>query len=78
MTLYMLDTESVSYLLRGSHPKLDAKVASISPNQLCISAVTKGELMYGLNLKQGAHRLTNDNTQYSDSLYAQLRTQHFG
>jgi tRNA(fMet)-specific endonuclease VapC len=57
MALYMLDTDSVSYLLKGSHPKLDAKVASTPPNQLCISAVTKGELMYGLNLKQGAHRL---------------------
>ena len=58
MPLYMLDTDTVSYLVRGKTPSLDAHVATVSPKHLCISAVTRGELLYGLKLKDGAHRLS--------------------
>ena len=58
MPLYMLDTDTVSYLVRGKTPALDVRVAAVSPKHLCISAVTRGELLYGLRLKDGAHRLT--------------------
>lgn len=58
MPLYMLDTDTVSYLVRGKTPALDVRVAAASPKHLCISAVTRGELLYGLRLKDGAHRLT--------------------
>lgn len=57
MRLFMLDTDTVSYLVKGRVPVLDARVAAVSPEHLCISAVTRGELLYGLNLKDGAHRL---------------------
>ena len=57
MPRYMLDTDTVSYLVRGKTPALDARVAAVSPKHLCISAVTRGELLYGLELKGGAHRL---------------------
>lgn len=57
MPLYMLDTDTVSYLVKGKTPVLDARVATASSKQLCISAVTRGELLYGLKLKDGAHRL---------------------
>lgn len=57
MSLYMLDTDTVSYLIRGSHPALDARVSALDPRQLCISAITRGELLYGLKLKADAHRL---------------------
>ena len=57
MPLYMLDTDTVSYLIRGKTPALDARVAAVSKKHLCISAVTRGELLYGLKLKDGAHRL---------------------
>lgn len=43
--------------VRGRTPGLDARVASVPPGQICISAVTRGELLYGLKLKDGAHRL---------------------
>jgi tRNA(fMet)-specific endonuclease VapC len=59
MALYMLDTDTVSYLVRGRTPTLDARVAAVPPAQVCISAVTRGELLYGLKLKEGAHRLTS-------------------
>jgi len=57
MPLYMLDTDTVSDFLRGRTPALDARMAAASPKHLCISAVTWGELLYGLKLKDGAHRL---------------------
>ncbi len=55
--LYMLDTDTVSHLVRGKTPALDARVASVPPGQVCISAVTRGELLYSLKLKDGAYRL---------------------
>ena len=36
---------------------LDARVSRVPPGQICISAVTRGELLYGLKLKEGAVRL---------------------
>lgn len=57
MPLYMLDTGTVSYLIRGKAPALDARIRAVPPKHLCISAVTRGELLYGLNLKDGAQRL---------------------
>jgi len=57
MPLYMLDTDTVSYLVRGKSPELDERIASVPPGLLSISAVTRGELLYGLMLKDGAHRL---------------------
>lgn len=53
----MLDTDTVSYLIRGKSAVLDARVAGTAPKRLCISAVTRGELLYGVQLKPGAHRL---------------------
>ncbi len=57
MPQYMLDTDTVSYLIRGKTPALDTRVAAVAPKSLCISAVTRGELLYGLMIKDGAHRL---------------------
>ncbi len=57
MPLYMLDTDTVSYLIRGTSPALDSRVAATQPDDLCISVITRGELLFGLQLKSGAHRL---------------------
>jgi len=53
----MLDTDTVSDLVRRKTPAPAVRVAAASPEHLCISAVTRGELLYGLKLKGGAHRL---------------------
>ena len=53
----MLDTDTVSYVVRGKTPTLDAQLAAVPKKQVCISAITHGELLFGLNLKDGAHRL---------------------
>ena len=57
MALYMLDTDTASYLIRGRAPELDRRVEKVTPRLLCISAVTRGELLYGVYIKAGAHRL---------------------
>ena len=55
--LYMLDTDSASYLIRGGFPLLDQRIAALPPDRLCISVITRAELLYGLRLNSGAHRI---------------------
>ena len=58
MGRYMLDTDMATYAIRGRHPALDERLAAVAPEDLCISAVTRGELLYGVQLKEGADRLS--------------------
>jgi tRNA(fMet)-specific endonuclease VapC len=46
MTLFMLDTDSVSFALRG-HGDVAAEIARRKPSDLCISAITLAELRFG-------------------------------
>jgi tRNA(fMet)-specific endonuclease VapC len=55
-TQYMLDTNMVSQLLRA-HPKVIRLVTSAPMESLCISAVTEGELAFGLAKRPGATKL---------------------
>jgi tRNA(fMet)-specific endonuclease VapC len=47
--LYMLDTDICSYLVRKQSAALDQRVASTPTDQLCISAITRAEIMYGIS-----------------------------
>ena len=48
--LYMLDTNMVSYLLKAKSPAARARMTSLKPGEAaCISAVTEGELLYGIS-----------------------------
>jgi tRNA(fMet)-specific endonuclease VapC len=47
MTRFMLDTNTVAYLLRR-HPQVVRRVQATPAERLCLSAVTEGELRYGL------------------------------
>jgi predicted nucleic acid-binding protein len=49
MALYMLSTDVATCLIRGESRTLDARVASVSSEELCISAVTRGELLLGVS-----------------------------
>src|ERR1035437_5889945 len=55
--LYMLDTDTVSYMLKGSNPGMAAKLAGIPPDNVCISVMTCAELLYGLKALPANHRL---------------------
>lgn len=46
-TRYLLDTNTASYLIKGNVPTVRERLASIPMSQVCISAVTEGELRFG-------------------------------
>jgi tRNA(fMet)-specific endonuclease VapC len=53
----MLDTNIASYLIKGTHPSVSDRVARLPMEALTISAVTEGELIYGLERKPQASSL---------------------
>lgn len=55
--LHMLDTDTVSYLIRGKSPAAEAQVAALAPSMVCISVMTRAELQYGLKRLPAEHRL---------------------
>jgi tRNA(fMet)-specific endonuclease VapC len=56
--LYLLDTNIVSYVLKGIHPGLRGRVDSKNPTSLAISAVTAAELRFWLARRQGLSRIS--------------------
>ncbi len=45
--MYVLDTDTCSYLMKRTHPALIARVKRFAPNELKVSVVTVFELEYG-------------------------------
>jgi tRNA(fMet)-specific endonuclease VapC len=56
VTRYMLDTNMVSHLI-NQHPSVVRRVVAMSMASLCISAITAGELLFGLAKRPAAARL---------------------
>jgi tRNA(fMet)-specific endonuclease VapC len=56
MKRYMLDTNTVSFLLR-EHPAVMSRVLQVPMAELCISAITEGEMLFGLAKRPEATRL---------------------
>ncbi len=56
MTRFMLDTNTASSLLKGE-PNVVARVAATSPELICLSAVTSGEILYGVANRPEAKKL---------------------
>lgn len=52
---YMLDTDSVSYALRG-HGQVADRILQHRPSELCISALTLAELRFGAD-RRGSRKL---------------------
>lgn len=48
MSGYLLDTNIASHVIRGDRPEISTRVASLPMEEIAISAVTEGELLYGL------------------------------
>lgn len=55
--LHMLDTDTASYIIKGRTPTVEARLAALPPDRVCVSAITRAELMYGLKRLPAAHRL---------------------
>ncbi|RXH54766.1 type II toxin-antitoxin system VapC family toxin [Granulicella sibirica] len=57
-TLYLLDTNTFAYIVNGRSPAARAQMTSlIEHSPLAISAITEGEILYGLAKKPEATRL---------------------
>ncbi|HEY9868969.1 MAG TPA: PIN domain-containing protein [Candidatus Obscuribacterales bacterium] len=50
MTLYLLDTDICSYIMKRSHPELLEKLRRVDLESIAISVVTEAGLLYGIKL----------------------------
>ncbi len=64
MSGYLLDTNIASYVIRGDRPKISARLASLPMDEIAISAVTEGELLYGVARRNYPPRLTERVRQF--------------
>jgi len=56
MRRYMLDTNTVSHLIK-EHPAVVKRLVAAPMSSLCVSAITEGELLFGLSKRPDAKRL---------------------
>jgi tRNA(fMet)-specific endonuclease VapC len=56
--IYMLDTNTVSYVVKGNSPASRARLEALGANEaVCISSITEAELRYGLARRPAAQAL---------------------
>jgi len=55
--LHMLDTDMASFIIRERSPNIREKLVALLPSMLCISVMTRAELLYGLRKLPPEHRL---------------------
>jgi len=87
MLRYMLDTDICSYVMKRSHDALLQRLQKVPVSDVCVSVVTKSELLYGVEVSP---RLQQDGTalkaflnfvevldfpDHASSHYAQIRAQ---
>lgn len=59
MTLYMLDTNIISSLLRNPDGNAAKRIADVGPDAICVSIITAAELRYGCAKKGSAKLLAH-------------------
>jgi tRNA(fMet)-specific endonuclease VapC len=50
MPRFMLDTDTCSYIMKRSHPLVIKRLRSVAVGDVCMSVVTKAELLYGVEI----------------------------
>ena len=50
MPRYMLDTDTCSYVMKRSSPPLLRKLQSVPVSDVCMSVITKAELLFGVEV----------------------------
>jgi len=50
MSRYMLDTDTCSYIMKRSNSSVLKRLQKVDPKDVCISVITKSELLYGVEL----------------------------
>ena len=69
-TLYMLDTDTASYAISGRSPEVRARLAQILRTTIYISAVTRGELLFGVHRLPPTHPLQSRVREFLDEFPA--------
>lgn len=54
---YLLDTNTASYIIKGNIPAVRRRLVRVPMAQVFLSAVTEGELRYGVARRPGATKL---------------------
>ncbi len=71
----MIDTNTVSYIVKGNSPAARAKLARLGESQVAsISAITEGEIQYGLAKTPNAHVLQTS----LETFFARIRVLPWG
>ncbi len=60
----MLDTNIASHIIKGDRPELATRLASLPMEEITVSAVTEGELLYGLARRDYPAALTERVRQF--------------
>jgi len=50
MARYMLDTDTCSYIMKRSSPPVLRRLQAVPVSDVCMSVVTKSELLYGVEV----------------------------
>ena len=50
MPRFMLDTDTCSYIMKRSHPRVIKRLQSVPVGDVCMSVITKAELLYGVGV----------------------------
>ena len=58
MPRFMLDTDTCSYIMKRSDKNVLERLRQVQVSEVCISAITKSELLYGVGLSP--HRLQDE------------------
>ena len=80
MPEYMLDTDTVSFALRGQG-RVAARLLEHRPSQLCISSITLAELRFGADTRRSRrlHRLITTFVESVEAVvFDQRAADHFG
>jgi tRNA(fMet)-specific endonuclease VapC len=67
MSRYMLDTDTCSYVMKRSSDALLNRLRTIPVNDVCISVITKAELLYGVEISP--HRQQDERALEAFLLY---------
>jgi tRNA(fMet)-specific endonuclease VapC len=50
MAVYMLDTDISSYIMKRTHDVVLKRLQTVAVSDVCISAITKAEMLYGVEV----------------------------
>jgi tRNA(fMet)-specific endonuclease VapC len=50
MAVYMLDTDISSFIMKRSHDSVLKRLKTVATSDVCVSAITRSELMFGVEI----------------------------